>query len=41
MQTKNLIEKKLKHDAYNMEHNIKNSLRFLSNKIHKLVQWKK
>jgi hypothetical protein len=41
VQTQNFIERKLKHDAHNMEHNIKNSTRFLSHEIHKLVYSRK
>jgi hypothetical protein len=37
VQTQNFIERKLKHDAHNTEHNIKNSTRFLSHEIRKLV----
>jgi hypothetical protein len=33
----NFIERKLKHDAHNTKHNIKNSSRFLSHEIQKLV----
>jgi hypothetical protein len=38
MQKYFFIERKLKHDAHNMEHNINNSLRFLSHQRHKLMQ---
>jgi len=41
MQTQIFIEKKQKHDAHNMKHNIKNSSRFLSHEIHKHVQSRK
>jgi hypothetical protein len=41
VQTQIFIERKLKHDAHNMKHNIKNSSRFLSHEIQKLVQGRK